>query len=140
MKKAGICLMLILLIGLSAGKILLAEQTAGEARLAVLWTSGDLEVAEKMVMIYAYNAKKYGWFDRIKFIVWGPSTKLLSQTPKLQQWIKKMKNIGVELFACKWCAEQYKVSAQLKNMGIEVIYYGKPLSELIKTGWKVMTF
>lgn len=109
-------------------------------KLAVLWTSGDPEVAKKMVMIYTYNAKKQGWFKDVKFIVWGPSSKLLSQNRDLQIWIGKLKKAGVELHACKWCADQYGVSDQLSNMGIEVIYYGKALSDLVKGNWKVLTF
>lgn len=112
----------------------------GTDRLAILWTSADPEVAKKMVMIYAYNAKKYGWFKTIRFIVWGPSSKLLSENAELQDWIKKMKEIGIDLFACKWCADQYKVTPKLEELGIKVIYYGKPLSKLIKDGWKVLTF
>ena len=109
-------------------------------KLAVLWTSGDPEVAKKMVMIYTYNAKKQGWFKDVKFIVWGPSSKLLSQNKELQDWIGKLKKVGVQLSACKWCADQYGVSDQLSKMGIEVIYYGKAFSDLIKGNWKVLTF
>lgn len=109
-------------------------------KLAVLWTSGDPEVAKKMVFIYTYNAKKLGWFNHVKFIVWGPSSKLLSENKELQDWISKLKKVGVQLHACKWCADQYGVAEQLSKMGIEVIYYGKALSELIKNNWKVLTF
>ena len=76
----------------------------------------------------------------MKFIVWGPSSKLLSENKELQDWIGKLKKVGVELHACKWCADQYGVAKQLSEMGIEVIYYGKALSELIKNNWKVLTF
>ena len=48
--------------------------------LVVLWTSGDPEVATKMLFMYTYNAKKFGWWDKITLIVWGPSAKLLSET------------------------------------------------------------
>ena len=36
---------------------------AEEEKLVILWTSGDREVALKMVFMYTYNAKKYGWWD-----------------------------------------------------------------------------
>ena len=48
-------------------------------KLAVLWTSGDPDVAEKMGFMYTYNAKKQGWFDEVVLIIWGPSAKLLSE-------------------------------------------------------------
>lgn len=114
--------------------------TGNSDQLAVLWTSGDPEVAKKMVFIYTYNAKKYQWFKQIRLIVWGASTKLLSKDKELQEWIGKMKKEGVELYACKWCSDSYGVSDQLTKMGIKVIYYGKPLTEMIKSGWNILTF
>ena len=52
-------------------------------KLAVLWTSGDPDVAEKMGFMYTYNAKKQGWFDEVVLIVWGPSAKLLTENKML---------------------------------------------------------
>ena len=109
-------------------------------RLAVLWTSGDPDVAKKMVFLYTYNAKRAKWFKTVRFIIWGASTKLLSEDKELQDTLKKMKDVGIELFACKWCADSYGVSEQLEKMGVTVIYYGKPLSQLIKDGWNILTF
>ena len=48
-------------------------------KLAVLWTSGDPEVAEKVCFMYTNNAKKQGWFDEVVLIVWGTSSKLLCE-------------------------------------------------------------
>ncbi|MCP5101752.1 MAG: DsrE family protein, partial [bacterium] len=73
-------------------------------------------------------------------IVWGSSTKLLSQDKDLQEWIKKMKKIGIELYACKWCSDSYGVSELLEKLGITVNYYGKPLSKMIKDNWNILTF
>ena len=47
-----------------------------EDKLVILWTSGDREVALKMVFMYAGNAPRHGWWDDITLIVWGPSTSL----------------------------------------------------------------
>ena len=38
--------------------------------LVVLWTSGDPDVALKMVFMYAYNAKKNNWWKDVTFVVW----------------------------------------------------------------------
>ena len=38
-------------------------------KLIVLWTSGDRDVALKMVFMYTYNAKKLKWWEDITFIV-----------------------------------------------------------------------
>ncbi len=45
-------------------------------KLAVLWVSGDRDVAEKSCLMYTHAAKKNGWFDEVVLIVWGSSSKL----------------------------------------------------------------
>lgn len=116
------------------------EQTSKPSKLGVLWTSGDREVALKMAFMYTYNAKKFGWWDEIQFIVWGASTKLLAADQELQAEIKKMKEIGIELLACKACADQYCVSQKLEELGVTVKYMGKPLTDMLKSDWVVLTF
>jgi hypothetical protein len=108
--------------------------------LVVLWTSGDPEVAKKMVFMYVYNAKKQGWWKELTFIIWGPSSRLLAEDKELQNQLKKMKEIGIKLKACKACADQYSVSEKLEKLGVEVKYMGKPLTDYIKGDSHVLTF
>jgi hypothetical protein len=110
------------------------------SRLLVVWTSGDREVALNMVFMYTYNAKKNGWWKEVRLLVWGPSSNLLSRDIELQEYIKKMKESGVELLACKACADTYQVAPKLEALGIEVKYTGVPLTEMLKTGWTTLTF
>jgi hypothetical protein len=110
------------------------------SRLMVLWTSGDREVALKMVFMYTLNAKKRGWWDQIRFVIWGPSSKLLSEDRELQDEIGKMQEAGVELLACKACADLYGVSDKLAELGIDVKYMGVPMTEMLKAGWTSLTF
>lgn len=116
------------------------EVKSTPSRLAVVWTSGDREVALKMVFMYTYNAKKNEWWDTIRFIVWGPSSKLLSEDAELQEYIQKMKKIGVELYACKACADLYGVSDKLEKLGIEVKYIGQDLTSMLQDNWTSLTF
>ncbi len=109
-------------------------------KLVVLWTSGDAEVAIKMVFMYTFNAKKYNWWKDITFIIWGPSSKLLSENAELQEYIKKMKEQGIILEACKACTDMYKVSEKLSKLGVDVKYMGVALTEYIKNGRHVITF
>jgi hypothetical protein len=109
------------------------------SRLAVLWTSGDPEVASKMAFMYTLNAKRQGWFDEVTLIVWGPSSKLLSENTELQEEVKAMAAEGVEVVACKACSDSYGVSEILTGMGIDVKYMGAPLTEMLKGDWKVLT-
>ncbi len=108
-------------------------------KLVVVWTSGDKDVAEKMVFMYVYNAKKYGWWKEITLLIWGPSSKLLSEDKDLQAYVKKMKKVGVDIMACKACADMYKVSDKLAEIGARVKYAGKDLTDFIKKE-NVVTF
>lgn len=109
-------------------------------KLAVLWTSGDPEVAEKMVFMYTLNAKKQGWFEEVVLIVWGPSAKLLSENKMLQEYVKKMQDAGIKVEACIACARMYSVDGTLKEMGIDVKGMGVPLTNYMKEGWKTLSF
>jgi hypothetical protein len=106
----------------------------------IVWSSGDREVALKLVYMYVYNAKKRGWMDRVMLLVWGPSAKLLSVDEELQGKLDELKEVGVELVACKACADLYGVSDKLEELGIEVKYAGKMLADMQKDGWHVLAF
>ena len=121
------------------GSSLMGEKT-DPSKLLVVWTSGDRDVALNMVFMYAYNAKKNSWWENIRFLIWGPSSKLLSEDKELQQELQKMKEAGIELLACKACADRYGVSEALQGMGIEVKYMGVGLTEMLKGGWTTLTF
>ena len=109
-------------------------------KLAVLWTSGDVDVAEKMCFMYTYNAKKQGWFDEVVLIVWGPSAKLLSENAKLQEKLKEMQEIGIRTEACVVCARMYGVDDDLREMGIDVKGMGGTLSDYLKNRYQILTF
>lgn len=114
--------------------------TVNQDHLVVLWTSGDPEVAIKMVFMYTYNAKKNGWWKDVTFIIWGPSEKLASENKEIRESLVKMKEIGIEVMACRACADLYSCSPDLENLGIEVKYMGVPLTNYIKEGKNVITF
>jgi hypothetical protein len=108
-------------------------------KLAVLWTSGDPDVAEKMAFMYTLNAKKQGWFDEVVLIIWGPSAKLAVENEMIGDYIKKMQEAGVKTEACMYCAKMYDVHEKLAEMGVDVKGMGIPLSDYLKDGWKVLS-
>ena len=116
------------------------KEIPGNEKLAIVWTSGDREVALKMVFMYTLNAKTREWWDDITLVVWGPSAKLLTEDTELQEYLKKIMESGVTVKACKGCADQYGVSEDLQKLGINVLYIGKELSDYIKEGRNVLTF
>lgn len=101
-------------------------------KLVVVWTNGDREVAIRMAFMYTLNSKLKEWWNEVSLIVWGPSAKLLAEDIILQGHIKKMQDAGVELLACKACADSYGVSEVLMNMGINVKYTGQVLTDFLK--------
>jgi hypothetical protein len=109
-------------------------------KLNVIWSSGDRDIAMKMVFMYTLNSKLRGWWEAIELIVWGPSAKLLSEDKELQEQIQKMLEAGVQISACKACADSYGVSDALTVMGIEVRYMGEPLTKILKDSQKIITF
>ena len=117
-----------------------SEEQTDPSRLLVVWSSGDRDVALNMVFMYTHNAKKNGWWENIRFLIWGASAKLLAEDKELQQEIQKMKEIGIQLLACKACADRYGVSQALQGLGIEVKYMGVGLTEMLKGGWTTLTF
>jgi len=108
-------------------------------KLVVLWTSGDRDVALKMVFMYTYNAQINKWWDDITLVVWGPSAKLLTEDAELQEYLGKIIKAGVTVRACKGCADQYGISDKLEELGITVLYIGKELTDYMKEGRKMLT-
>jgi hypothetical protein len=117
-----------------------AEDSAVSDSLVVVWTSGDREVARKMVFMYTKNSRLKEWWGRVRLVVWGPSALLISQDQELQEELEDLKAAGVELLACKACSDLYDVTEQLRALEIEVIYMGQPLTEMLKAGWHCLTF
>jgi len=79
-------------------------------KLAVLWVSGDRDVAEKSCLMYTHAAKRNGWFDE------------------------------VVLEACIACSDQLGVTEELLELGIDVKGMGVPLTSYLKEGYHVLTY
>lgn len=109
-------------------------------KLVVIWSSADREVAKEMTFLYAFNSKKKGWWEDVTLIIWGPSGNLLSQDFELQEYITRIKELGIKLEACKKCSDNYGISKKLEELGVDVKYMGEPLTEYLKEGRKVITF
>jgi len=131
---------IILFAGVCTRAALAQETQAAPAKLAVLWTSGDPDIAHRVAFMYTHNAKKAGWFDEVTLIVWGPSQRLLVGDKDLQAEVKAMLKDGIHVEACIACAMSYGIVEQLKALGITVRGEGVPLTNYLKGDWKVLTF
>jgi hypothetical protein len=117
-----------------------AEPTPTPSRLAVVWTSGDPDVAHRVCFMYTHNAAKNKWFGEVRLIVWVPSSRLLAGDKDLQAKIKTMIKDGVTVQACIACADSYGVTDTLRGLGIEVKGMGRPLTDMLQSNYKVLTF
>ena len=107
--------------------------------LYILWTTDNLIIAEKMILMYGSNSLLKGWWEQVTIIVWGASTQLVSTNSSIQDKIKELLSMGVNVSACKRCADDLGVASQLEDLGIEVKYWGEPLTAVLKSGSKLLT-
>ena len=101
-------------------------------KLVVLWTSDNKVTAENMVFMYTINAKVKGWWQDVVFIIWGASTELVAKDKDVQMVIEKMIEVGINVRACKKCAENLGVVDQLEKMNIDVLYIGQDFTQYLK--------
>ncbi len=129
-----------LLIPAGSALIYAQEMDEKKDKLAVLWVSGDRDVAEKSCLMYTHAAKRNAWFDEVVLIVWGSSSKLLAEDEALQKKVKAMIKDGVILEACIACSNGFGVTEDLKALGIDVKGMGVPLTSYLKSGYHVLTY
>ena len=109
-------------------------------KLVVVWTSDDPYVAERVALMYTHAAKTAGWFSEVTLIIWGPSAKLTAENTMIQEKLKAMQDDGVVIEACIVCADAYEVTDKLKELDFVVKGMGRPLTDYMKGGAKVLTF
>lgn len=116
---------------------LILEETL--VKLNILWTSANPDTFSKMVAMYAGNAQWKGWWDEVSIIIWGGSARLVGEDVTVQHQLTELIAKGVELRACRACAEQIGVAETLESLGVDVDYLGEPLTELLKSDAKLLT-
>jgi hypothetical protein len=107
--------------------------------LFILWTNDNVITSEKMVLMYAHNAILKGWWENVTVIIWGATAKMVSENKGIQDKLKQMLKDGVHISACKACADQLGVSEILEDLGIELKYWGVPLTEVLMSDSKLIT-
>ncbi len=107
--------------------------------LYILWTNADILTSDKMVMMYATNAMLSKWWEAVTVIIWGATAKLVAENEQIQTRILLAQQAGVKFSACKACTDQLGTSEKLTDLGIEVVYWGVSLTEILKSGKKLIT-
>jgi hypothetical protein len=109
-------------------------------KLLIIWSTDEIEVAKKMVLLYSSVILPRGYWDKAHLMIWGPSAKLLAENIELQDMLSKVKETGVELSCCVVCSDEYAVTEKLASMGIDMTHTGELLTTALKEDWKVITF
>ena len=89
--------------------------------------------------MYGGNGLRKGWWKEVEIIIWGATALLSAENDDIKGRIRELISDGVKFSACRACAEQLGVVDQLEAMGVDVIYYGEPLTEILKTDGKLLT-
>jgi hypothetical protein len=107
--------------------------------LYILWTNADPITSEKMICMYGHNAVKNGWWAEVTIIIWGAPAQLVAKDKTIQTLLQKMLKDGVHISACKACTDQLGLTEIIEDLGIEVKYWGQPLTDLLKQNKKLLT-
>ena len=92
-----------------------------------------------MVFMYAINALRQGWWEKVTIIVWGAPDLLVVDNRAIQAKVREARDAGVRLIACKACADQLGLSERLAALEIDVQYTGQLLSDILKSEAKLLT-
>jgi len=110
-------------------------------KLLIVWSSGEKEVATKLILLYGSVMLERKYWDEATIMLWGPSAKLLAQDKELQERVKIVQKSGVKFNSCVVCSDEYGVSNILKSMDIELIHTGEMLTQALQSkSTKVITF
>ncbi len=110
-------------------------------KLLIIWSSGEKEVAKKLVLLYGSVMLPRAYWDEATIMVWGPSSKLLAEDKELQEQVKVAQKTGVKFSTCVVCTDDYGITDELKVLGVEPIHTGAMLTEALQSyDTKVITF
>lgn len=108
-------------------------------KLHILWTNDNVLTAEHMLFMYAPNTLKKKLWDDVTIIIWGATSKLVSENTHIQKLIKEAQDVGVKFSACSSCAQNLGTTQALTDLGIELKGWGEPLTEIIKNKENLIT-
>ncbi|MGA1847540.1 hypothetical protein [Deferribacter abyssi] len=102
----------------------------------LIWLSSNKKEILEPGITYGINAKKHGWVEDVKFVIFGQAEKLLLEDEEL---FNKLQEHAEPIF-CKYIADQIGITENLKQKGAKIKYVGKYISNLINDGYEVLTF
>ena len=107
--------------------------------LHILWTNSDINTSLHMVMMYAKNSLLKGWWENVTVIIWGAPAKLISENEEVQREMRTAMDTGVKFSACVACARRLGVIENLEALGVEILPWGEPLTDILRADEKLIT-
>ena len=98
----------------------------------ILWTTESADTALLFINEYADGAISYGWWNKVRIILWGGSVRLVQSNSFVQVNIMRLVHKGIEVVASKKCADAVGATELLESLEVEVKYMGKELTEILK--------
>ncbi|MDA8365017.1 MAG: hypothetical protein M0Z84_14670 [Gammaproteobacteria bacterium] len=87
-------------------------------------------------ILWGVNAKRRGWVDEIRVIVFGDSERTLMNDEVLFNMVQEIEGT---LF-CRHVAETEGTVGDLEKRGANLAYVGEPIARAIAEGYTVLTF
>ncbi len=101
-------------------------------KLCVVWKSSNEIDVENFIFPYVYNSKLQKWFDDVEVLIWGASQHSVADSSEYKLKIKEFVSMGINVYACKMCADRLGVTETLESLGVNVVYTGVYLSNQLK--------
>lgn len=105
-------------------------------KVVTIIATSDPEKARTGVM-YTMRALQEGWLEEVKLIFFGPGEQVLLEDEAVQKMVSRIKEAETPL-ACKFLSDRDGTSEQIEELGVEVVYVGKIISDLIGEGYTPM--
>ena len=102
--------------------------------LHILWTNDNVYASNMMVMMYATNSMLYQLWDSVTVIIWGGTVKLVAENEMIQEQLKTAQHVNVKFSACISCATQFGVVEKLEELGVDVVPWTEPFTEIVRRG------
>ena len=107
--------------------------------LYIIWTNADPLTAHNMVMTYSTNSMLKRWWSSVTVVIWGATAKYAAADESIQGKIMIAQQAGVKFSACRACAENLGVKDKLEALGIEVKFWGEPMTEILRERKHIIT-
>jgi len=87
-------------------------------------------------LLWGLNAKRRGWVDEVRVVVFGDSQKTVAGDDELFGMVQEIEGT---LF-CRHVAETEGTVERLEQRGANLAYVGEPIAKAIAEGFTVLTF